>query len=204
MLADEALPGADRVRNLARIRRAGLELLDMVEATLNLGRLENGRDPATIHTVDVPALLEELAGEFAALGTPAAVTLRFEPNGASTLDTDRRKLRMILKNLVGNALKFTPRGEVVVRAEPRDDRCAFVVRDTGVGIAADQLPVIFEMFRQGDSSDSRSYGGVGLGLYIVQRLLDQLHGDIAVASAPGKGTTFTVTLPVRATLPMSA
>jgi signal transduction histidine kinase len=203
MLGDDGLPPAERTRTLGRIRRAGLELLDMIEDTLNLGRLENGRDPASIETVDVASLLEELAGEFAALGTPPAIALRWEPNGATTLDTDRRKLRMILKNLVGNALKFTPQGEVVVRADMRADRCAFVVRDTGVGIAAERLPVIFEMFRQGDSSDSRSYGGVGLGLYIVQRLLDQLHGDIAVASAPGKGTTFTVTLPVRAALPLT-
>jgi len=204
MLGDDALSPAERTRTLGRIRRAGLELLDMIEDTLNLGRLENGRDPASIETVAIPALFEELAGEFAALGTPPAITLRWEPNGATTLDTDRRKLRMILKNLVGNALKFTAQGEVVVRADTRADRCAFVVRDTGIGIASERLPVIFEMFRQGDSSDSRSYGGVGLGLYIVQRLLDQLHGDIAVASAPGKGTTFTVTLPVRAALPLTA
>src|SRR5262249_29250350 len=95
-------------------------------------------------------------------------------------------------------------GEVVVGAERRGDRCALTVRDTGVGIAPERLPVIFEMFRQGDSSDTRSYSGVGLGLYIVQRLLDQLGGDIAVASAPGRGTTFTVTFPINAAPSLSA
>ncbi len=203
MLHEDGLDPAERERTLGRIRRAGLELLEMIEATLNLGRLEAGRDPACVETVGVAALLEELATEFAALNHSTTTVLRWEPASGLVLDTDRRKLRMILKNLVGNALKFTPSGEVVVRAELRGERCAFTVRDTGVGIATDRLPVIFEMFRQADSSDARSYGGVGLGLYIVQRLLDQLSGDIAVASAPERGTTFTVTLPLRASLSLT-
>jgi signal transduction histidine kinase len=204
MLHDDALAPVERTRTLSRIRGAGLELLEMIEATLNLGRLEAGRDPACLETIAVPALLDELATEFAALTQRPATTLRWEPVAGILLDTDRRKLRIIIKNLVGNALKFTPSGEVVIRCEARADRCAFVVRDTGIGIATERLPVIFEMFRQGDSSDSRSYGGVGLGLYIVQRLLDQLGGDIAVASAPGRGTIFTVTLPLRAAPSLSA
>ncbi len=204
MLADEGLDGADRARTLGRVRSAGLELLEMIEATLSLGRLDAGRDPAAIESIEVTAVLDELATEFGALGPRPRTILRFEPAGNLVLDTDRRKLRMILKNLIGNALKFTPQGEVIVRYEPRRERCAFIVRDTGVGIATEHLPVIFEMFRQADSSDTRSYGGVGLGLYIVQRLLDQLGGDIAVASAPGRGTTFTVTLPLRPDAALSA
>jgi signal transduction histidine kinase len=201
MLGDDGIDGAERTRTIGRIRRAGLELLEMIEATLSLGRLDAGRDPACIERLEVDHLLQELAAEFAALGPRPATALRFEAAGALLVDTDRRKLRMILKNLVGNALKFTPSGEVVVRCEPHRDRCAFVVRDTGIGIASEHLPVIFEMFRQADSSDTRSYGGVGLGLYIVQRLVDQLGGDIAVASAPGRGTTFTVTLPMPGMVP---
>jgi signal transduction histidine kinase len=201
MLGDDGIDGAERARTVARIRRAGVELLEMIEATLSLGRLDAGRDPACIERIEIAELLEELEAEFAALGPRPATTLRFEAAGPRLLDTDRRKLRMILKNLIGNALKFTPSGEVVVTCEANRDRCAFVVRDTGIGIASEHLPVIFEMFRQADSSDTRSYGGVGLGLYIVQRLVDQLGGDIAVASAPGRGTTFTVTLPKPGMLP---
>ncbi len=204
MLREDGLDADERGRTLDRIRRAGIELLEMIEATLNLGRLEAGRDPACIESVDVAAVLDELAAEFAAVHQSPTTMLRWHGAPGIVLDTDRRKLRMILKNLIANALKFTPYGEVEVRVEVRGDRCAFMVRDTGVGIAAERLPVIFDMFRQADSSDTRSYGGVGLGLYIVQRFLDQLGGEIAVASAPSRGTTFTATLPMRTSLSLTA
>ena len=125
----------------------------------------------------------------------ASREVRWEPGDELSLLTDRRKLRMILKNLVGNALKFTPSGSVTVRytAEPR--RCTFEVEDTGVGIAPEHLPVIFDMFRQADGSDRRSFSGVGLGLYIVRRLVNQLGGELGVESAPGRGSTFSVSLP---------
>ncbi|MCC6849578.1 MAG: GAF domain-containing sensor histidine kinase [Deltaproteobacteria bacterium] len=204
VLEDPALDADERRRTLGRVRRAGFELLEMIEATLDIGRLETGRDPARIEPVDVSAMLDDLAVEFAAVHQAPEPALHWRHDAGLVLDTDRRKLRMILKNLVANALKFTPRGEVRIEAAMHGNRCAFTVRDTGIGIAADRLPVIFEMFRQGDSSDARSYGGVGLGLYIVQRFLEQLGGDIAVASALDRGTAFTVTMPVRAALPLTA
>lgn len=204
MLDDDVLAGDERRQTIVRIRRAAIELLEMIEATLNIGRLEAGRDPACIEPVDVSALLDELAAEFDAVHQSSRTALAWDHAPGIVLDTDRRKLRMILKNLVANALKFTPSGEVRVRTDVHDERCTFTIRDTGVGIEPDRLPVIFEMFRQGDSSDTRSYGGVGLGLYIVQRFLDQLGGDIAVASAPDRGTTFTITLPVHTSLSLTA
>src|SRR4029077_11437112 len=119
----------------------------------------------------------------------------WNPGAEVSLVTDRRKLRMILKNLVGNALKFTPGGSVTLRYAADPARCTFEVVDTGVGIAPEHLPVIFEMFRQADGSSHRSFSGVGLGLYIVRRLVNQLGGEVRVASAQGRGSTCTVTLP---------
>jgi signal transduction histidine kinase len=112
------------------------------------------------------------------------------------LYTDPVKLKVVLKNLITNAVKFTPHGTVVVDVHPRNGGVEFLVADTGIGIKPEILPIIFEPFRQGDASATRHFGGVGLGLYIVRRLLDLLGGTIAVQSEVGHGSTFRVVLPV--------
>jgi signal transduction histidine kinase len=103
---------------------------------------------------------------------------------------------MVVRNLIRNAVKFTEQGTVTISACARDDGVEITVSDTGIGIAPEVLPTIFEPFRQGDGSNTRRYGGVGLGLYIVQRLMDLLGGKIAVESEVGKGSTFRVWLPL--------
>ena len=194
MLGDDAR-AEQRSAWLDRIRRAGVELLDLIDATLNLNRLEAGQDPPHLEPVELRDFVTELATDFDGVPRSAGVELRWESGDDAALVTDRRKLRMVVKNLVGNALKFTPRGSVTVRYRVDEATCTFEVTDTGVGIAAEHLPLIFEMFRQADGSDRRSFSGVGLGLYIVRRLVDQLGGTVDVISLRGLGTTFTVVLP---------
>jgi signal transduction histidine kinase len=194
MLADMR-PTDGQQRLLARVRHSSLELLEMIDATLNLNRIAAGKDAPTYEPVSLPTLWDELSSEFAALPRRSAATLRWEPPPSDRLRTDRRKLKMILKNLVGNALKFTPAGEVAVSCATAQGVCTFVVRDTGIGIPAEHLPHVFDMFRQVDSSDARSFSGAGLGLYIVRQLVDQLHGEVTVESEPGRGSTFRVALP---------
>jgi signal transduction histidine kinase len=109
--------------------------------------------------------------------------------------SDPAKLKVALKNLIANAIKFTDAGSVTVRVTVNEDEVEFTVADSGVGISPEALPIIFEAFRQADSSSTRRFGGVGLGLYIVRRLLDLLGGRVEVESRLGQGSTFRIRLP---------
>ncbi len=198
MLADGAFGELTRAQQgaLGRVRMGAREVLDMVEETLDLGRIDAGRESVTRTPVDLDGLFREVDREFESL-VPDGVALRWHNAvGRRAVVGDRVKLKTILKNLVGNALKFTDSGTVEVTAHAPGRKLRLAVKDTGIGIAESDLPVIFEMFRQVDGSEKRGTGGVGLGLHIVQRLVVVLGGEIAVKSAPGEGSTFTITLPL--------
>jgi two-component system sensor histidine kinase EvgS len=178
----------------------------MIQATLDVSRLEAGRLPLQEAPVDLRTFLSDLRAGIPEYWQKASVSLQWSVADAMpAVILDTAKLTTIVRNLVQNALKFTDAGEVVVRARfdaanlefPTPDQLVITVSDTGIGIPQEQLGVVFEMFRQADGSDSRRHGGVGLGLYIVSRLAQALGGSVRVDSKPGEGSIFTVTVPVR-------
>jgi signal transduction histidine kinase len=197
MLAEGVSGGLSREQQdiVARVQRAGIELLELVNATLDMGRIEAGREAVVREEVDLDAVLRQLDIELGPL-VASGVALRWQNLlGTAPLVTDKSKLKTVVKNLVGNALKFTTKGSVDVLAHWEGDLVRFEIRDTGIGIPSESLPVIFEMFRQGDGSSTRTFGGVGLGLHIVRRLVDLLGGEVSVESTVGVGSTFVVSWP---------
>jgi signal transduction histidine kinase len=181
----------------ASIKRSAHTLLALVDDLLALTRAEIGRLEVARTRTELGELVETVAASVTwMLGTKKLV-LATETAGAGAIETDRRLLGHVLVNLVANAAKFTPEGgRVVVRAQARKGGGAVLeVEDTGIGIAADKLATIFEPFRQLDGGDEKGYGGVGLGLALVKRLVDLLGGTIEVTSAVDRGSTFRVVLP---------
>jgi signal transduction histidine kinase len=197
---DTALDGPERERALERVDVAARELFSLIEDTLEMGRIEWSRDAVRLQQTPLRPLLAELERACVRLPRAGAVGFRWKVDvpDASVL-TDPRKLTVIVRNLVGNACKFTERGHVTVWVTMTEAQLVLTVSDTGVGIAPGDREAIFEMFRQGDSSDSRRFGGLGLGLHITRRFVDQLGGTIEVSSEPGRGSVFSVKLPLAST-----
>jgi signal transduction histidine kinase len=186
--------GAEQREIVGRIRQSALVLLDLVNMTLSLGRLEAGREPIALGELRPGDVAGEVRAELEAL-VPPDVSVGWDVEGPLVVLSDRGKVKTILKNLVGNALKFTKHGRVDVQAAWEAPALVLRVRDTGVGIAPEHLGIVFEMFRQVDGSPTRRFGGVGLGLHIVKRFTELLGGTVSVDSSPQAGTCFVVRLP---------
>jgi signal transduction histidine kinase len=200
LLIEGAFSPDEAADALKRMRHQSRELLDLIQAMLDLNRVEEGGFPLTIEEFSIATLFESLRGGLPAGWSRNGVVLAWEAQDEGFLmRSDRAKLEMILRNLIHNALKYTDVGTITVGAEPESggEQIRFTVVDTGQGIAADDLSRIFEMFAQGKDGPARG-GGVGLGLFIVSRLTAALGGRVSVESQQGAGSRFTITLPTRA------
>jgi signal transduction histidine kinase/CheY-like chemotaxis protein len=188
----------EQVRFAHTILGAGNDLLALINDILDLSKIEAGRldmAPAPVSLADTVATIADGLRATAA-DRGLAFSYGVDPGAPASVETDAQRLAQILRNLLSNAFKFTDEGRVTLRASGgRGDTVVFAVSDTGIGISVEQQDVIFEAFRQADGSTHRKYGGTGLGLSISRDLARLLGGDLTVASEPGQGSTFTLTLP---------
>jgi signal transduction histidine kinase/DNA-binding response OmpR family regulator/HAMP domain-containing protein len=199
-----------QVEYASTIHSAGKDLLGLINQLLDLAKIEAGREELQIESVPLETLAAHVRRVFAALAADKGLTLVVETEAGlpASIATDRQRLERILINLVGNALKFTERGEVALRIlrPPLDvrfkkpdlvrDKCiAFAVSDTGIGIASEAQERVFAPFEQIDSRSDRRYGGTGLGLAIARESAQLLGGELQLESVPDKGSTFTVYVP---------
>jgi signal transduction histidine kinase len=184
-------------RYVHNIQSSGRMLLEMINDLLDLAKIEAGRVQVRCERASPQAIVEAAVSMVRPMigEKPLALSAEVDP-ATPVMVTDSTKVQQVLYNLLSNAVKFTEEGEVRVRVGPADDRrVAFVVADTGPGIAREQQLRIFERFVQLDSSYTRRHGGTGLGLSIVKELTGLLGGEVSVESEPGRGSTFTVLLP---------
>jgi signal transduction histidine kinase/CheY-like chemotaxis protein len=183
-------------RSLEKVIRRTKELLTMINGILQVTSMKAPAIEAESREIDLASFLDELRSGYE-FPSDKEIRLDWNYRDLPVIESDPEKLRHILQNLINNAIKFTDKGRVTVSARYFSDtqRVEFSVADTGIGISDEMLPIIFEKFRQVDSSETRSYGGVGLGLYIVKQFTEQLGGKIEVESAPGAGSRFIVNIP---------
>jgi len=183
--------------SLERVQRNAKLLLGLINDVLDISKIEAGKVEIRRQRILLPTLARQIEADYAEAARNKALTLKCEiATGFDSVTSDPARVLQIVTNLVGNALKFTERGSITVRFEPRErDSWAIVVSDTGIGIPEEEQTTIFEEFRQGEAVEHRGRGGTGLGLAIVRKLAAVLGGTISVESAAGEGSRFTVVLP---------
>lgn len=200
LLAEEACGPLteEQKKAMARLMENARNLRGLVDEILDYSKLEKGEAGLLVKRQEVGVLLDEIRRELAPIESKRPYRIQYEiEGGIPPIETDWGKLKSVLVNILDNALKFTESGEVKLSIRSRSNGAvAFVVSDTGIGIPKDQIPLIFDKFRQLDGSPARRYEGTGLGLTITKNLVELIGGKIDVESELGSGSTFTVTIPV--------
>ncbi|MCW1883142.1 response regulator [Luteolibacter flavescens] len=200
-LLSENRPGNltdEQIKFAVTIQTAGNDLLNLINDVLDLSKIEAGHMEVHSETVSIPRMLTGLGDVFQPVATGKSLRLELSaaPGAPEQIVTDSKRLEQVLKNLLSNALKFTESGSVRLEVTAVGEQVAISVTDTGIGISPEHQGLIFEPFSQADGSTARKYGGTGLGLSISRNLVRLLGGEITLASEPGKGSVFTVHLPL--------
>ena len=183
--------------NLRDLLNNAERLLNQIDSLLDFAKIEAGKMEVHVQPVNVNEVIQAAIStiEQSLNGSSVRIIREIDP-GIAALNTDREKLRQIVLNLLDNAVKFTEQGEIKIAASQQNGSFKLAVSDTGIGIEKEDLNKIFEEFHRGDSSSTKKYRGTGLGLAIVKQFVNLLGGEVAVESEVGKGSVFTVTLPL--------
>ncbi len=204
ILALQANPDPRQREFLEKIQGAGQHLAEIVNDVLDFSKIEAGELRLEETEVDVRGVLDEVSSQLlhAAEGKGLQLTFQSDPDLPRALRGDRLRIKQVLLNFVGNAIKFTPKGAVQVRVASLpcdDDECLlrFEIEDSGIGMTEAQIGALFQSFHQADASTTREYGGTGLGLAISKQLAAAMGGEVGVRSAPGRGSTFWFTARLR-------
>ena len=192
---DPAIP-AHRQQAIKVIRRSGDHLLSLIEGTLDIARIEGGKLTLETRAIDFAELVQQLVRMFELQAQGKQLSFAYEQKGElpAVVRADEKRLRQILINLLGNAVKFTQQGGVVFRLRHAREMATFEIEDSGPGISSQDIERIFEPFSRGDSAQTTAAPGTGLGLTIAKMLTDLMGGELTVRSNPGVGTLFTVRL----------
>jgi len=200
-IVEEALTESGRtelVPDLARIRAAGKHLLILVTDLLEISRIEAGKVSLDPQPLELAPFLAALGRSTEPLATQNGNQMTYQVDRAiGTIEVDAKRLQQVLGNLLSNACKFTNKGRIELGARRSGVHILIHVKDTGIGMPIEQMDRLFSAFTQGDSSASRRYGGAGLGLNLARKLTELMDGEILVDTELGKGSTFTMKLPVR-------
>ena len=187
------------------IHKSGSDLLKLINDILDLSKIEAGKVEMQIEPVSVSAMVDDLEQLFRVVADEKSIhfSTAIEAGVPETIPTDRQRLEQVIKNLLSNAFKFTPKyGNIQLRLTAEPDGVHIAVSDTGTGIPLDKQQLIFEAFRQADGSTSRKYGGTGLGLSISKELMKRLGGEIRLESKEGQGSIFTIVLKMEGMKPV--
>lgn len=187
-----------QAKQVARIDASARHLLELIDEILTFTRTETGREEVQYQKADLVQLIRSVTNSFEPLAREKGLAFHVDiPDRPTPIETDTRMVKQIIGHLLSNAVKFTERGEIAVSAEVDSGQLVIRVRDTGIGLAPEDLERIFDPFVQIERALTREKGGTGLGLSVTRRLARLLGGDVTVESELGEGSTFTVTLPLR-------
>jgi signal transduction histidine kinase len=189
----------ERMRSvLKRVQSNGKHLLGLINDVLDLSKIEAGQLQLSLEDYSIRDVVHSVFAVVEPLAEEKHLALKVElPDDLPVAHGDERRLTQVLLNLVGNAIKFTDAGEVVVRAAASNGQYTLSVQDTGPGISPSDQVKIFEEFQQADASTTKAKGGTGLGLSIARRIINLHGGRIWVSSEPGSGSTFFIDVPIK-------